>query len=81
MEPTKPTSEVDRYYRYLELENELCLLLISDATSKTAASAMALGVGSFLDPIELPGLAHFLGTSLLLSRPNIQSAPDDDCRF
>ena len=62
MEPIKPASEVDRFYRYVKLENELCLLLVSDATSKTSAAAISVAAGSFLDPAELPGLAHFLGT-------------------
>ena len=62
MEPIKPTSEVDRFYRYVELENELSLLLVSDSTSKTAAAAISVAAGAFLDPPELPGLAHFLGT-------------------
>lgn len=66
MEPTKPTTQVDRFYRYLELDNELCVLLLSDATSKTSAAALSVAAGSFLDPAELPGLAHFLGTLYVL---------------
>lgn len=64
MEPIKPDNDIDRNYRYLVLENELCVLLISDMTAKMAAAALDVGVGSLMDPVDLQGLAHFLGMYL-----------------
>lgn len=58
-----------RVYKALTLENGLRVLLISDKETFQAAAAMDVHVGSFSDPNELPGLAHFcehmsfLGTS------------------
>lgn len=63
MEPIKPANDVDRQYRYIVLENELAVLLVSDATTKIAAAAVDIQVGAYCDPDELPGLAHFLGSS------------------
>lgn len=51
-----------REYRGLLLENGLKVLLISDITTDKAAACASLSVGHFNDPLEIPGLAHFLGT-------------------
>ena len=61
MEPIKPANDIDRQYRYFELENEIAIVVVSDATAKMAAAAVDVAVGSFSDPSELQGLAHFLG--------------------
>lgn len=61
MEITRPSSHLDREYRYLVLENELSVVLVSDPTVKTAAAAMDVAIGSFDDPSDLQGLAHMLG--------------------
>ena len=58
-----------REYRALRLSNMLRVLLISDKTSNRAAAALDVHVGSFSDPADIPGIAHFaehmcfLGTS------------------
>uniref|UniRef100_A0A671SQI3 Nardilysin-like n=1 Tax=Sinocyclocheilus anshuiensis TaxID=1608454 RepID=A0A671SQI3_9TELE len=39
-------------------EKQVCVLLCRDSNSDTAA--LCIGVGSFSDPNDLPGLAHFL---------------------
>uniref|UniRef100_A0A673LZS3 Nardilysin-like n=1 Tax=Sinocyclocheilus rhinocerous TaxID=307959 RepID=A0A673LZS3_9TELE len=39
-------------------EKQVCVLLSRDSDSDTAA--LCIGVGSFSDPSDLPGLAHFL---------------------
>jgi len=64
---TKPFDE--RQFRAIELDNKLRVLLVSDPSSSRSAAAMDVRVGSFSDPYEVPGLAHFcehmsfLGTS------------------
>lgn len=55
-----------RSYRYLELPNQLRVLLISDPSSDKAAAALDVGVGSRQDPRDRPGLAHFLEHMLFL---------------
>ena len=54
---TKPGDE--RKYRPLTLPNGLRVLLISDPASSRSAAALDVHVGSFSDPEEVPGLAHF----------------------
>ena len=49
----------DRHYRAVTLGNGLRVLLISDPKAVVAAAALDVHVGSFSDPTELPGLAHF----------------------
>ena len=48
-----------REYRAITLENGIRVLLISDSDSQQAAAALDVHVGSFSDPVDLPGLAHF----------------------
>lgn len=50
----------DREYRVITLPNQLEALLINDATTDKASAALDVNVGSYSDPDELPGLAHFL---------------------
>ncbi|KAK9470594.1 Metalloenzyme, LuxS/M16 peptidase-like protein [Dipodascopsis tothii] len=49
----------DREYRVIELGNKLEALLIHDPTTDKASAALDVNVGSFADPDELAGLAHF----------------------
>lgn len=49
----------DRKYRYIKLPNDLQVLLIHDPTTDKAAASLDVNIGSFEDPEELPGLAHF----------------------
>ncbi len=53
-------------YRYLELPNQLQVLLISDQKADKAAAALDVFVGSSSDPIQRQGLAHFLEHMLFL---------------
>mmetsp|Transcript_28912 Transcript_28912/g.46802 ORF Transcript_28912/g.46802 Transcript_28912/m.46802 type:complete len:1017 (-) Transcript_28912:212-3262(-) len=55
-----------REYRYLDLENQLKVLLISDETTEKASAALDVAVGHISDPQDLPGLAHFLEHMLFL---------------
>ncbi|CAE6915263.1 IDE, partial [Symbiodinium natans] len=61
-----PTDQ--RQYCALSLANGLRVLLVSDATATASAAALSVHAGFYLDPPDLPGLAHlcehmlFLGT-------------------
>ena len=56
----------ERDYRYLTLPNKMRVLLVSDATTDKAAAALAVYRGSFHEPEERPGLAHFLEHMLFI---------------
>eukprot|EP00698_Gefionella_okellyi_P003046 TRINITY_DN12867_c0_g1_i1.p1 TRINITY_DN12867_c0_g1~~TRINITY_DN12867_c0_g1_i1.p1 ORF type:complete len:1029 (+),score=222.97 TRINITY_DN12867_c0_g1_i1:180-3089(+) len=55
-----------RDYRHITLPNELQSLLISDPTTDRAAAALDVNVGHFMDPEDIPGLAHFCEHMLFL---------------
>jgi len=55
-----------REYRYLHLRNDLRVVLISDNTTDKSSAAMSVGVGSWSDPPDCPGLAHFLEHMLFM---------------
>ena len=44
----------------IELKNQLKVLIISDPETKTSACALALNTGSWDDPKQYPGMAHFV---------------------
>ena len=62
-------------YRYVELDNGLRALLVSDADVLQAAAALRVDVGSFQDPEGWDGLAHFLEHMLFLGT---EKYPDAD---
>lgn len=53
-------------YRYLKLDNEMQVLLVSDEKADKAAAALDVFVGSSHDPVNRQGLAHFLEHMLFL---------------
>ncbi len=55
-----------RQYRYLVLANKLKVLLVADAKADQAAAALSVYRGSFHEPEERPGLAHFLEHMLFI---------------
>lgn len=55
-----------REVRKLRLENGLEALLISDPTTHESGAALSVGVGSWDDPQERPGMAHFVEHLLFL---------------
>ncbi|MCL1122860.1 insulinase family protein [Shewanella seohaensis] len=55
-----------RQYRYLVLDNALRVLLVEDLDASQAAASMAVAVGHFDDPVDRPGMAHFLEHMLFL---------------
>lgn len=56
----------ERQYRYFQLENKMKVLLISDAKAEKSAASLNVHVGSFQNPVEREGLAHFLEHMLFL---------------
>ena len=54
-----PSKLDDRKYRVMTLNNSLRVLLISDPNSNISAAAMDIPAGSFNDPPDYEGLAHF----------------------
>lgn len=55
-----------REYRYLVLENQLRVLLISDPTTEKSSAALNVNVGANQNPPDRQGLAHFLEHMLFL---------------
>ena len=52
--PTLKKSLIDnRQYKYLELDNKMKVILVSDPDSQKSAASVNVGVGSFSDPVEL----------------------------
>ena len=56
----------DRNYRIIKLKNNLIALLINDPSTDKSAAALDVNVGSYNDPKNLPGLAHFCEHLLFL---------------
>ncbi|PPK51684.1 insulinase family protein [Marinobacter persicus] len=63
--PTKSPND-NNDYRYLELDNQLQVMLVSDPKADMAAASMNVAVGSGDDPDDRAGLAHFLEHMLFL---------------
>ncbi len=55
-----------RQYQFLQLDNEMKVLLVEDMQASQAAASMAVNVGHFDDPKSRPGMAHFLEHMLFL---------------
>jgi len=53
-------------YRGITLSNNLQVLLIHQKYGSLNMGSMAVGVGSFNDPDDLPGIAHFVEHALFL---------------
>lgn len=49
-----------RTYKALELKNQLQCLIISDNDAQKSSAALSVGIGSFLDPLDTQGIAHYL---------------------
>ncbi len=68
----------EREYRYRELENGLKVLLIADRKADKSAAALTVFRGSYDDPVERPGLAHFLEHMLFIGT---EKYPEPDAYF
>ena len=64
-----------RDYAALTLENGLRVILVSDPEADKAAASLNVNVGSFQNPDDRPGLAHFLEHMLFLGT---KKYPDAD---
>jgi insulysin len=64
-QPIKSPNDT-KQYRYLELDNGLRTLLISDKNADHGAASLDVHVGSLQDPKDRAGLAHFLEHMLFL---------------
>jgi len=53
-------------YRHIALDNKLSVLLVSNPVFKKTSCALSVAVGSFDEPDEHPGLAHFLEHMLFM---------------
>lgn len=65
----------NRDYAALTLDNGLRVILVSDPEADKAAASLDVNVGSFQDPDDRPGLAHFLEHMLFLGT---KKYPDAD---
>jgi len=65
----------DRKMAKMRLDNGLELLLISDPNADLSAAAVAVGAGSWNDPPEFPGMAHFCEHMLFMGT---QKYPDEN---
>ncbi|MES1922343.1 hypothetical protein MHBO_003851 [Bonamia ostreae] len=76
-EQTNPTKspEDERQYRIAVLKNGIKAVLVSDPETEKGAVCMRVGIGSFSDPVDLPGTAHFLEHMLFLGT---QKFPKED---
>lgn len=70
----------DRDYRHLRLDNGLKVLVVSDPGTDKSAAALAVDVGSFAEPDDRLGLAHFLEHMLFLGTEKYPS-PDEYGEF
>ena len=64
--PVSKSVNDSRDYRYLTLNNNLRVLLVSDSTAEKSAAALNVHIGSHQNSKERPGLAHFLEHMLFL---------------
>lgn len=62
----KPDS-YDQNFKGIKLKNGLTALLITDVENNVCAASLSVGVGYINDPVDVPGLAHFLEHMLFLS--------------
>lgn len=58
-EEVKKRGNDKRSYSAFALPNGMRVLVVSDPQSVNAAAAVDVHVGSFSDPVDIPGLAHF----------------------
>ena len=65
-------SDIDTWnYRGLELENGMLCVLISHSDIDKAAAALNVEIGSFADPIDVLGIAHFLEHMLFMGSTKV----------
>ena len=65
-----------RSYRALRLANGIRAVLVSDPRTDKSAAALAVERGSFDEPADIPGLAHFLEHMLFLGTEKYPAADE-----
>lgn len=65
MDIIKPPSDT-KIYKYIKLDNEIETIIISDKLSSLCSVTLNVGVGFMSDPVNIPGLAHFLEHMLFM---------------
>jgi insulysin len=73
----KPKADV-RNYRYETLPNGINVIAVQDPASKKAAFSVAVNAGSFDNPLDFPGLAHFCEHMLFLGTKQYPGAGEFD---
>ncbi|WP_016954659.1 insulinase family protein [Catenovulum agarivorans] len=63
-----------RQYRFITLENNMRVLLVSDPATQTAAVSLDVRVGGLNNPTSQPGLAHYLEHMLFLGTKSYPEA-------
>ena len=79
IETTKPvikSANDERQYRHITLDNKLDVLLISDPSTDKAAASLDVYVGSYQNPADREGLAHFLEHMLFLGTKDYPNPGD-----
>lgn len=66
----------NRKYRLIHLKNNLKALLIQDQEADASSASIAVKVGSFSDPKEHPGIAHFCEHMLFMGT---KKYPESNC--
>ncbi|MEJ2045005.1 MAG: insulinase family protein [Reinekea sp.] len=66
----------DRIFKSIELKNGIKALLVSDADSDKAAAAINVFTGSWSDPDDIPGMAHYLEHMLFLGTEKFPDVDD-----
>jgi insulysin len=69
----KPDAD-DRSYRVIRLANDLEAVLIHDAKTDRASGALSVGVGSYSDDKDMPGLAHAVEHMLFMGTEKVSLA-------
>jgi secreted Zn-dependent insulinase-like peptidase len=68
----KPAYDYREFWRIV-LSNHMEVMLVSDPKAVLSGAALTVGVGSYVEPREIPGLAHLLEHMLFLGS---QKYPD-----
>ena len=74
--PIITSANDQRQYRRIKLPNNLDVLLISDPTADKAAASLDIYMGSYQNPRERQGLAHFLEHMLFLGTEQYPEADE-----
>ena len=75
--PSRPQAPNDEAaYRTLVLDNGLRVILLSDPKLNKSSASLAVGVGSYSDPANRQGLAHFLEHMLFLGTDKYPDAAE-----